>query len=200
MADEKTRRVTSSDTLRENRVPQGQFVTDKWPVLQFGGISAVDMKSWRFRAFGLVEEEKIWDWEEFRKLPVTEVFADWHCVTTWSILGMTMTGVSAKDVIEKLKVRPEARAVMVHSYDGYTTNLPMEDFLEDDVIFTWAVDGEELSPEHGRPLRLMVPKLYAWKSAKWVSGIELMAEDSPGYWEQRGYHMHGDPWTEERYS
>jgi DMSO/TMAO reductase YedYZ molybdopterin-dependent catalytic subunit len=200
MDAEKIKRVTSSDTIRENRVPPGQFVANKWPALHFDGIPAIDIKSWRFRAFGLVEGEKTWNWEEFRSLPVTEVFADWHCVTTWSILGMTMTGVIARDVVDQLKVRPEAEAVMVHSYDGYTTNLLMRDFLEEDVIFTWAVDGEELSREHGWPLRLMVPKLYAWKSAKWVSGIEFMAKDAPGYWEQRGYHMHGDPWTEERYS
>ena len=200
MPDQQPRKIVSPDTLRDNRVPPGQFVTKDWPTLHFDGVPNLDLSTWRFRAFGLLEEEKHWTWDQFHALPVSEVHADWHCVTTWSILDMLLTGVAATDLMTHLKVRPDAKAVMVHCFDGYTTNLLLEDFLKEDVIFAWAESGEELTPGHGWPLRLMVPRLYAWKSAKWVSGIEFIPENSPGYWEQRGYHMHGDPWLEERYS
>jgi DMSO/TMAO reductase YedYZ molybdopterin-dependent catalytic subunit len=192
--------IISSDMKREQRVPPGQRVTDKWPVLQYSGVPEIDLKDWRFRIFGLVEEEVEWTWDEFRGLPVSEVHSDWHCVTTWSRLDMVWTGVTARDIVEKLKVGPDAKAVMIHCFDNYTTNLLLEDFLEEDVLFAWAEGGTDLPAAKGGPLRLVVPKLYAWKSAKWASGIEFMAKDSPGFWESRGYHMHGDPWKVERYS
>jgi DMSO/TMAO reductase YedYZ molybdopterin-dependent catalytic subunit len=193
-------KIISPDTWRENRVPPGQKVVKVWPALHYDGIPKIDLNKWKFKAFGLVEKEVEWTWDEFKSMPETEVFCDWHCVTTWSILGMTLNGVSSRDLVSKLKVRPEAKAVMLHCFDKYTTNLLMDDFLQDDVLFTWGAYGADITPEHGWPLRLMVPKLYAWKSAKWVSGVEFIARDRPGFWEQRGYHLRGDPWVEERYS
>lgn len=199
MDKEPKKRITSPDTKRSERVPPGQRATEKWPILHFGGVPKIDLETWRFKASGLVEEEIEWTWEEFRKLPASEIHSDWHCVTSWTKLDMLWTGVTARDVAARIKVLPESKAVMVHSYDGYSTNLLLNDFLEEDVIFAWAEGGTEFPPKKGGPLRLVVPKLYAWKSAKWVSGIEFMAEDRPGYWEARGYHMRGDPWEEERY-
>jgi len=199
MDDKKPRRVISPDTRRDERVPPGQRARKDWPILHFGGVPEIDLKTWRLRAYGLVEKEVVWTWGEIRGLPVTEVVADWHCVTTWSKLDMLWTGVSSRDLASRLKILPEAKAVMVHSYDNYLTNLLLEDFLGEDVLFAWAEGGQELSPEKGGPLRLVVPRLYAWKSGKWVSGLEFIAEDHPGYWEARGYHMRGDPWTEERH-
>jgi DMSO/TMAO reductase YedYZ molybdopterin-dependent catalytic subunit len=162
-------------------------------------VPEIDLEKWELRAFGLLEKEVKWTWEEFRSMPTATVHSDWHCVTTWSKLDMRWTGVTAREIAGRLKILPDTKAVMVHSYDGYSTNLLIDDFLEDDVIFAWAESGKDLSPEKGGPSRLVVPKLYAWKSAKWVSGIEFINEDSPGYWEQRGYHMRGDPWKEERH-
>jgi len=199
VSENKPKRIISPDTLREERIPPGQFFTEDWPILHFDGVPKVNPEAWRFRAYGLIEEEVAWSWEEFRSLPVSEVASDWHCVTTWSKLDMLWTGVTARDVVGQLKILPVAKAVMVHAYDGYSTNLLLEDFLQEDVIFAWAESGKDLLPEKGRPMRLVVPQLYAWKSAKWVSGIEFIEKDRPGYWEQRGYHMHGDPWKEERY-
>jgi DMSO/TMAO reductase YedYZ molybdopterin-dependent catalytic subunit len=199
MGKEPRKRITSPDTKRSERVPPGQRATDKWPILHFGQVPKIDLETWRFKAFGLVEEEIEWTWEEFRKLPSCEVHSDWHCVTSWTKLDLLWTGVTARDVVARIKVLSGSKAVMVHSYDGYSTNVLLNDFLEEDVIFAWAERGTEFHPEKGGPLRLVVPKLYAWKSAKWVSGIEFMAGDRPGYWEARGYHMRGDPWEEERY-
>lgn len=200
MSDDKPKKIVSPDTERDNRIPPGQIVTDKWPIFSFKGTPEINMDEWRLRIFGLVENEVSWTWEEFRKLPTTEVESDWHCVTTWSKLGLVWTGVSVGDLLKDVKVRPESKAVMIHSLDGYTTNLLIDDFIDEDVLFTWAVDGVDLKPEQGWPLRLVVPKLYAWKSGKWTCGIEFIPEDKPGYWEEHGYHIRGNPWTEERLS
>lgn len=200
MDDENKKVIVSSDMKRANRVPPGQRVVDTWPILHYSRVPKFDMQQWEFRIFGLVEKEIRWSWEEFRQLPVTIVHSDWHCVTTWSKLDMQWEGITARDIVSKVKINPEAKAVMVYSNDEYSTNLLWSDFLEDDVIFAWSESGEDLAPEKGGPLRLVVPKLYAWKSAKWVSGIEFIKADKPGFWEQRGYHMRGDPWKEERYS
>jgi DMSO/TMAO reductase YedYZ molybdopterin-dependent catalytic subunit len=193
-------RVISSDTLRDVRIPPRQAETRKWPVLHAGNVPKVDLATWDFRVEGLVAEPRRWSWDEFRQLPATEVFADMHCVTRWSQLNMQWTGVLVRDVMRQVAVLPEAKFVMVHAEHGWTTNLPLADFLADDAVFAWAANGTELTPDHGWPLRLVIPKLYAWKSAKWVRRVELMPRDRPGYWEQGGYHMRGDPWREERFS
>lgn len=181
------------------RTPPGQALTEKWPVLHYGRVPMVDLAAWTFRISGAVREERSLTWEEFGELPRITLTADFHCVTGWSRLDNTWEGVPTREVLALVEPLPAARFVMVHGMNGYTTNLPLQEFLGEDCLFAVAHDGQPLSPEHGGPLRLVVPKLYAWKSAKWVTGIELMAQDRPGFWERGGYHMHGDPWTEERY-
>jgi DMSO/TMAO reductase YedYZ molybdopterin-dependent catalytic subunit len=149
--------------------------------------------------FGLVDQPVRFSWDEFRALPAHRVFADMHCVTTWSLLDNVWEGVLVREVMTRVGLRPEARFVLVHAEAGWTTNLPLEDFLGEDCLFAWAHNGQPLDPDHGAPLRLVVPRLYAWKSAKWVRGIEFLARDTPGFWERNGYHMRGDPWQEERF-
>lgn len=193
--------VVSPDARRAQRVPPGQSRTKKWPILDASGPPAIDPENWRFRIGGLVGTKMEWTWEEFSKLPRIRVFADFHCVTRWSRLGNLWEGVSTRELIRSAGgPRPEAHYVLVHGYDrGWTTNLPLDDFLAEDALVAIRHDGEPLSVEHGGPARLIVPRLYAWKSAKWVSGVQLMERDQAGFWEANGYHMRGDPWTEERY-
>jgi DMSO/TMAO reductase YedYZ molybdopterin-dependent catalytic subunit len=148
----------------------------------------------------LVEQPIRLNYQQFRTLPQTQLTTDFHCVTTWSRLNNRWEGILAKDVIALVRLKPEARYVMLHCDGGYTTNLSLEQLLDDDVIFAHRHDGQDLEPDHGWPLRLVVPKLYAWKSAKWLRGIEFLAENKRGFWEVRGYHNRGNPWTEERYS
>ncbi len=180
-------------------VPPGQFVTEKFPVLTFGPVPDIDLATWRFKIFGLVEEEVEMSWEQFTGLGETTVQAPFHCVTQWSRLENTWEGISFDEVVGLARPRPEATHVMVHCFGGYTTNLPLDVASDDDVLFAYRHDGESLASAHGGPLRLVVPKRYGWKSAKWVSGVELMGKDAPGFWEVRGYHMEGDPWKEERF-
>lgn len=168
-------------------------------MLHAGVVPTVDLADWDLEVFGLVEEPRRWNWSEFRELPAVDVFADMHCVTRWSRLNMTWTGVAVRELMQRVVIRSNARFVLVHAENGWTTNLPAADFLESDTLFAWAADGQELSPDHGGPLRLVVPRLYAWKSAKWVRKIEFLANDRPGFWESGGYHMRGDPWTESRF-
>ncbi len=182
------------------RIPPGQVVTSKFPVLHVGPIPPFDPQRWGFRVFGLVEEEVVLSYQEFMSLPKVETVSDFHCVTRWSRLDNAWEGVSFQEVMKRIRPRPEARYVMVHSDGGYSTNLPLQALLGGDVLFAYGHDGQDLTPEHGWPLRLVVPQRYAWKSAKWVRGLEFMEEDRPGYWEQRGYHNDGDPWKEERYA
>lgn len=195
--------IISPDVLRANRLPPNQVQTRKWPVLHAGIVPRFDPATWRFEVTGLVERPWSCTYEEFRSLPTVRVRADMHCVTRWSRLDNLWEGVSTRTVLEKSGVKPEARFVYVvcePPYPGeppFTTNLPLEDFLGEDCLFAWGHDGKDLEPDHGWPLRLVVPRLYAWKSAKWVRGIELMAEDRPGFWESwenGGYHMRGNPW------
>jgi DMSO/TMAO reductase YedYZ molybdopterin-dependent catalytic subunit len=183
-----------------DRVPPGQYKTEKWPVLHYGSVPRVDLTKWTFRIFGLVEEPKELSWEQFRALPAVTITVDIHCVTAWSRLGATFEGVRANTVLDLAKVRPEAHFVMAHAEQGFEANVPLEYLLRDDAVFAWKADGQDLTPDHGWPLRLVIPPLYFWKSAKWIRGIELMAKDRAGFWERNGYHMRGDPWTEERYS
>jgi len=192
-------RIVSSDTRREQRIPPRQALTRKWPVLHDGTTPQVDLSKWSLEFFGQVEQPARWTWEEFRALPSVEVFADMHCVTRWSKLDMSWTGVSVHELMKHVKPLPSAKFVMVHGENNFTTNLPLDEFLADDVLFAWAAGGEDLTPDHGWPLRLVVPKLYAWKSAKWVRRVEFMDRDRPGFWERGGYHMHGSPWKEERF-
>lgn len=193
--------VISPDTQRDQRIPPGQSQTHKWPVLDASGTPVIDMAKWRLDIFGLVQHEVSLTWEEFLALPRTQVFADFHCVTRWSRLDNTWTGVAVSTLLELAGgVKPEAKFVGALGYDyGWTTNLPIADFLSADALVAIEHDGQPLSPEHGGPARLIVPQLYAWKSAKWLGGIELLAEDKAGFWERNGYHMHGDPWKEERF-
>ncbi len=179
--------------------PPGQFVTEKFPVLTFGPTPRIDLSTWQFRVFGLVEEEISLDWEQFNALPQVTLDAEFHCVTQWSKLQNTWEGILFNDLMKLVKPKPEAKYVMAHCYGGYTTNVSLDVLEDDDVLFAHSHDGAPLTAEHGGPMRLVVPKRYGWKSAKWVNGIEFMAEDAPGFWEVRGYHMEGDPWKEERF-
>ncbi|HSB15355.1 MAG TPA: sulfite oxidase-like oxidoreductase [Bryobacteraceae bacterium] len=193
--------IVSPDTRRERRLPPGQTRTQKWPVLDASGPPRIDLKTWRLRIGGGVQKPIEWTWEQVLELPRVKVFADFHCVTRWSRLGNLWEGVSTREILARAGgPTPDARYVLAHGYDGgWTTNLPLSDFLAEDALVAISHDGEPLSLEHGGPARLVVPQLYAWKSAKWLAGIELMEKDRPGFWERNGYHMHGDPWTEERY-
>ncbi len=181
------------------RVPPGQFVTNGWPVLHYGAVPRFDPKTWTFRVWGLVEQPIELSYDEFRQLPTVEVVADIHCVTRWSKLGMSWEGVPARYLLELVRPKPEARFVIAHAEHGFTANLPLEALDDDDVLLAHRADGHDLTPEHGWPLRLVVPKRYFWKSAKWLRGLELTAEDHPGFWEQNGYNNNADPWKEERY-
>jgi DMSO/TMAO reductase YedYZ molybdopterin-dependent catalytic subunit len=168
-------------------------------VLHAGTIPRFSEASWDFRVFGLVEQPLRFTWPEFQALPRVRVVSDIHCVTTWSRFDNRWEGVAAREVLRRAAPRPEARFVVVHAEQGYTANLPLEALLDEDVLFADAHDGKPLTPEHGSPLRLVVPKRYFWKSAKWVRGIEMTAEDRPGFWEVRGYNNSADPWREQRY-
>lgn len=192
--------IISPDTLREKRLPPNQVRTLKWPVLDAGGPPVIDLSQWEFQVSGLVNEPLKWNWQEFRSLPRVTVKSDFHCVTRWSRLDNEWEGVAAREVLKRAQVAGEARYVRVYAYDeGWTTNLPLSDFSGEDAVFADTHDGQPLSLEHGGPVRLVVPRLYAWKSAKWVRGVEFLAHDQAGYWEDLGYHMRGDPWNEERY-
>ena len=193
------RRQTITQDQEGLGVPPGQFVTEKFPVLTFGPTPKIDLETWRFKIFGLVEEEVELDWDQFTGLAELKVEAPFHCVTQWSRLENTWEGVAFNEVMKLVSPKPEATHVMVHCFGGYTTNLPLDVVTDDDVLFAYRHDGEPLPPAHGGPLRLVVPKRYGWKSAKWVSGVELLDKDAPGFWEVRGYHMSGDPWNEERF-
>jgi len=182
------------------RLPPGQKPTDGWPVLNYGGIPRIDAATWRFRVWGLVEEDKEWTWDEFLALPQISDVSDIHCVTQWSKFDNEWEGISWRELLRHVKPLPDAKHVMAHCYGGYTTNIALADLDDDDVLFAFKHNGQPLAPEHGGPMRLVVPKLYFWKSAKWIRGVEFIGEERPGFWEMYGYHIHGDPWKEERYS
>ncbi len=193
------RRELERKMADEGRLPPGQSLTLKFPVLHSGSIPKVDLKKWTLRACGLVDEETIWSWEEFLKLPMKMITCDIHCVTRWSMFDTNWEGLSFRTLVERAGVKSEAKFVIVHCEQGYTTNLPLEVALDDDVLLAYKFDGQLLAPEHGFPLRLLVPQRYFWKSAKWVRAIAFSANDQPGFWEKTGYHNEGDPWQEERF-
>lgn len=183
----------------EGRLPPGQSATLKFPVLHHGSVPKTDLDAWTLRTFGLVEQERLWSWGEFLELPAKEIICDIHCVTRWSKFDMTWEGVSFKTLVELTQVKPEAKYVIAHCEQGFTTNLPLEVMLEDDVLLAYRYEGQPLDPEHGFPLRTLVPQRYFWKSAKWVRAIEFADRDRPGFWESGGYHNEGDPWREQRF-
>jgi DMSO/TMAO reductase YedYZ molybdopterin-dependent catalytic subunit len=191
------RRLTDE---QKKRVPPGQYVTEKFPVLHYGSVPHTDLGKWDFRVWGEVENPFSLDWTGFRALPRTSVHTDIHCVTRWSKLDVDFDGVPIRAILERTQPKPAARYVVAHCEQGYTTNLPLEVLADDDVLLADMYAGEPLAPEHGFPLRLFVPKRYFWKSAKWLRGLEFLAADAPGFWERYGYHNDADPWKEERFS
>ena len=181
------------------RLPPGQILTAKWPVLHFGIVPRVDLGHWRFRVWGAVAQPFNLGWDELLALPRREVACDIHCVTRWSRFDNRFGGVSVRELLARARPLERARYALVHAEEGFTTNLPLEDLDRAENLLALTHDGEPLPPEHGGPVRLLVPHLYFWKSAKWVTGLEFLEEDEPGFWERGGYHMRGDPWREERY-
>ncbi|MDR7469419.1 MAG: sulfite oxidase-like oxidoreductase [Armatimonadota bacterium] len=184
----------------QGRIPPGQYATEKWPVLHYGTVPRFDSRTWDFRVYGLVERPLTLSYDEFMSLPRVTLRCDVHCVTSWSKLGLVFEGVPAGLLLERAQPLPQARFAMVHAEQGYETNLPLEYLLAEDALLAHRADGADLTPEHGWPLRLVVPRLYFWKSAKWVRAFEVLARDRPGFWERNGYHNHADPWREERYA
>jgi DMSO/TMAO reductase YedYZ molybdopterin-dependent catalytic subunit len=183
-----------------DRIPPGQRLVKTWPVLHYGGIPRFDGATWNLEVHGLVESPLTLSYQELRALPTVTVDADMHCVTGWTTLDNTWEGVSFRTILEMAKPKPEAAWVIAHGANGYTSDLSLAAMDDDDVLLAWRNHGEDLTPEHGWPLRLVVPKRYAWKSAKWLTGLEFAAKNIRGFWEVRGYHVHAEPFAEERYS
>jgi DMSO/TMAO reductase YedYZ molybdopterin-dependent catalytic subunit len=183
----------------EGRLPPGQAATLKWPVLHYGSVPRFDPARWDFKISGLVEKPARLTWEEFNALAKAQIASDFHCVTRWSRFDNHWQGVLFRDVLKLVELKPDAKYVLVHAEQGFTANVPFADLDRENVLFATHHDGQPLTPEHGYPLRLIVPHLYAWKSVKWVRGLEFLAQDSPGFWEENGYHMYGDPWKEQRF-
>jgi DMSO/TMAO reductase YedYZ molybdopterin-dependent catalytic subunit len=191
-------RPTDPDAAQ--RTPPGQYLTEKFPVLHYGSVPRVDLATWDLKVFGLVDAPVTLTWEQYRALPRMRQTVDIHCVTRWSKLDTTWEGVPIRAILDLAGVRQEATHALVHAEQGYTTNMPLDVLIDDDVMLADTYDGKPLDPEHGYPLRLLVPKRYFWKSAKWVRGIELLDRDMQGFWERYGYHNDADPWREERFS
>jgi DMSO/TMAO reductase YedYZ molybdopterin-dependent catalytic subunit len=185
--------------VEPERLPPGQTPTEKWPVLSFGPTPKTDIASWDFKVFGEVEQPLRLDYGELRALPIKDVTADVHCVTGWSRFGDRWTGVAIQEILQRARAKPEARYVTAHCEYGYRTSLPLEVLDDEDVLLCYAWNGEDLTPDHGWPLRLLIPKKYFWKSAKWLRGLEFTSRNRLGFWEQRGYHDEADPFKEQRY-
>jgi DMSO/TMAO reductase YedYZ molybdopterin-dependent catalytic subunit len=181
------------------RLPPGQYFTERFPVLHVGDVPTIAREQWTLRIFGEVAQERTIDFDELAALPNVDVEVDIHCVTKWSKFDTHWHGVRFRDVMALVDVAPAVTHVVEHAEYGYTTNVPLPVLLDDDVLLTWEYDGEPLEPEHGGPVRLLLPRLYFWKSAKWLRGIEFVTGDRPGFWERNGYHNEGDPWREQRY-
>jgi DMSO/TMAO reductase YedYZ molybdopterin-dependent catalytic subunit len=181
------------------RLPPGQYLTHKWPVLHAGSVPRADLATWDFRVFGDVEEPLRLDWDELQRLPSTEVTIDIHCVTRWSRFDTTFRGVEWRELAALVRPKPSARFVLAHAEQGFTANVPLEALEDEKALIAYEANGEPLAPEHGWPLRLVIPSRYFWKSAKWLRGVELLPQDQPGFWERYGYHNDADYWKEERY-
>ena len=192
-----TGRITRPET---DRLPPGQHLTKDWPVLDLGQTPSVPLHHWRLDVTGAVDHPASWDWNEFLKLPQSKQTTDIHCVTTWSRYDNDWKGVLTHDLLDVVMPKPEAGFVTLTSYDGYTTNVPLDDFAAPNAMLVHTWQGKPLTREHGGPLRLVIPHLYFWKSAKWIQKIDFMIADKPGFWEVNGYHNRGDPWAEQRYS
>jgi DMSO/TMAO reductase YedYZ molybdopterin-dependent catalytic subunit len=193
------RKEKEQEMLRAGRLPPGQSLTLKWPVLHYGSVPSFDPARWDFRIRGLVEQPVQMTWDEFNKLPKIKTHSDFHCVTRWSRFDNDWQGIAFQEVLKLVQLKPEAKYVLVHAEQGFTANVPLADLDRDDVLFATYHDGQPLTADHGYPLRLIVPHLYAWKSVKWVRGLEFTERDVPGFWEQNGYHMYGDPFLEQRF-
>jgi DMSO/TMAO reductase YedYZ molybdopterin-dependent catalytic subunit len=192
------RRKDEERVKSEGRLPPGQSLTQKFPVLTYGPTPVPNLATWDLRVFGEVEREMRWNWQEFTALPTLSLKTDIHCVTRWSMFDTVWEGVQFREFVKLFGVKPAAKHVIAHCEHGYTTNVPLDVMMEDDVLLAYRFGGEELTPEHGFPLRTLVPSRYLWKSAKWVRGLEFSTTDKPGFWEQAGYHNNGDPFKEER--
>ena len=185
---------------QKRRIPPGQYFTEKWPVLHYGSVPSTDLATWDFRVWGEVENPFTFTWDEFKTMPRKAVHTDIHCVTRWSRLDADFEGVPIQHILERAGLKSSAKYVLAHSEQGYTANLPLEVLDDEDVILCDIADGAPLTPEHGYPLRLLVPKKYFWKSSKWIRGLELLDHDQLGFWERYGYNNNADPWKEERYA
>ena len=188
------------DPAVAERIPPGQYRTEKFPVLHYGSVPTTDLATWDFRVFGEVDNPLTLTWDQLKALPRKTVETDIHCVTRWSKLDTVWEGVPIQEILQLAQVRPTARFVVAHSEQGYTANLPLEVLDDDDVMLADTFGGKPLEAEHGWPLRLLVPKRYFWKSAKWIRGLEFIAQDRLGFWERYGYNNNADPWKEERFS
>jgi DMSO/TMAO reductase YedYZ molybdopterin-dependent catalytic subunit len=194
------RRDVEKRMIEAGRLPPGQSATLKFPVLHYGPVPKADLSAWTFRAFGLVEEEKSWTWDEFTALPTKTVACDIHCVTRWSKFDTAWEGVPFREIVDRVGVKPEARFVIMHAEYGYTANLPLDVMLDDDVLLAYKFDGKPLEADHGFPMRSLIPKKYFWKSTKWLRAVEFTDADRLGFWEQAGYHNDADPWKEQRFA
>jgi DMSO/TMAO reductase YedYZ molybdopterin-dependent catalytic subunit len=192
-----TGKVTRAE---DQHLPPGQHLTRDWPVLDLGLTPTISRERWRLDVYGAIENPIFWTFAEFTAQKQAQFTSDIHCVTTWSRYDNQWEGLATRELLAACQPRDDARFVVLHSYDGYTTNLSLDDFAAEDALLAHSWSGLPLSEEHGGPVRLVVPHLYFWKSAKWLQAIEFLTEDAPGYWEVRGYHNRGDPWAEERYS
>jgi DMSO/TMAO reductase YedYZ molybdopterin-dependent catalytic subunit len=196
----KDRRQLEQEMKREGRLPAGQSLTLKWPVLHYGSVPRFDPALWDFRVTGLVEVPLKLTWDEFNALPRSERTSDFHCVTRWSRFDNRWRGVALREILRRTRAKPEATHILVQAEQGFTANVPLADLDREEVLLATHHDGAPLAPDHGYPLRLIVPHLYAWKSVKWVRGLQFLSHDEPGFWERNGYHMYGDPWKEQRFS
>jgi len=194
------RREREREMKLAGRLPPGQSLTLKWPVLHYGSIPQFDPARWDLRCYGLVENPVRLNWAEFNALPKVERASDFHCVTRWSRFDNHWQGVAFRELLRRARPKPEASHVLVQAEQGYTANIPLLDLDRDEVLLATHHDGKPLSADHGYPVRLIVPHLYGWKSVKWVRGFEFLDHDQAGFWEQNGYHMYGDPWKEQRFS
>jgi DMSO/TMAO reductase YedYZ molybdopterin-dependent catalytic subunit len=185
---------------QKKRIPPGQYFTEKWPVLHYGSVPPTDLATWNFKVWGEVEQPFSFTWDEFKAMPRKAVHTDIHCVTRWSRLDADFEGVPIQHILERAQLKDSARFVLAHSEQGYTANMPLEVLDDDDVLLCDVADGAPLTPDHGYPLRLLVPKKYFWKSAKWIRGLQFLTHDQLGFWERYGYNNNADPWKEERFS